>query len=89
MQYNIYRNADGRLIQRHWVKNNKKFQTCEFMGVVNGKYQEIQWPHVSLFEYNIAYGETIVTVNLCFEGTRSDGVSDKWSMMDAIVLEEG
>lgn len=81
MQYNIYKNADGRLIQRHWVKNNQKFQTCEFRGVVEGKYQEIEWSHVTLFVYD--------SINLCLQGIRSDGVSDEWSMMDAIVLEEG
>ncbi len=89
MKYNVYKNADGRLTQKQWVENNQKFQACEFRGVVQGKYQEIEWPHVSLFVYNIAYGETTVTVNLCLQGIRSDGVSDEWSMMDAIIVEEG
>ena len=77
---NVYKNADGRLTQKKWVKDNKKFQTCEFRGVVEGKYQEIEWTKVTLFVYD--------SINLCLQGVRSNGVSDEWSMMDAIIVED-
>ena len=77
----VYKNADGRLTQKKWVKDNQKFQACEFRGVVEGKYQEIKWSHVTLFTYD--------SINLCLQGIRSNGVSDEWSMMDAVIVEEG
>ena len=77
---NVYKNVDGRLTHKKWVKNNQKFEACEFRGVVEGKYEEIKWPHVSLFVYN--------GINLTLQGLRSDGVLDEWSMMDAEIVEE-
>ena len=77
----VYKNSDGRLTQKKWVKNNQRFETCEFRGVVEGKYEEIEWTHVSLFSYN--------GINLCLQGLRSNGVSDEWSMMDVEIVEEG
>lgn len=77
----VYKNSDGRLYKKVWVEGNQEFCACEFRGTVEGKYEEIEWPHVPLLTYN--------GINLYLQGRRSNGVSDEWSMMDAEIVEEG